>query len=288
MKSVLPLTAGRRLYPVLAFFLVGWFWSCSQPPQSFTLRADYAPVGKVQNYLLTSHRVGKEFRNDKLSREIDVKLEADVVYTTQKMLPNGNAEVLEENRWHWDEPPDSAGNVKRVTREYTYHHEIAPSGKVVTFRMLGESTPQWENYARQYYEQGIPVFPERPVMIDSGWTQKTTVTLQDGSTEEAVTTYRVKGTAYKLGHQCVVIEYQGNMVFPLFPDTADTTGLQGIDRVEAKGILYYGYDDGIAVSSDESRRITIDRSAVKEGQPVHVKADYEEVVGYTLIGVRTL
>ncbi|NMC43134.1 MAG: hypothetical protein GYA46_04375 [candidate division Zixibacteria bacterium] len=288
MKSVFPLTARRRLCPVLVCLMVGWFWSCSQPPQSFTLRANYAPVGKVQNYLLTSHRVGKEFRDGKLSREVDVKLEAEVSYTTQKMLPNGIAEVLEENRWHWDEPTDSAGNVKRVTREYTYHQEIAPSGKVVSFRMLGESTPQWENYARQYYEQGVPVFPDAPVMIDSGWTQKVTVTLPDGSTAEAATTYRIKGTAYKLGRQCVVIEYQGNMVFPLFPAEADTTRLQGIDRVEAKGILYYGYQDGIAVSSDESRRLSIDRTAIKEGRPIHVTAEYEEVIGYALTGIKTL
>lgn len=288
MKSVLPLTARRRLCPVLVCLLAGWFWSCSQPPQSFTLRANYAPVGKVQNYLLTSHRIGKEFRDAKPARETDIKLEAEVVYTTQKLLANGNAEVLEENRWHWDEPTDSAGNVKRVTREYTYHQEIAPNGKVVSFRMLGESTPQWENYARQYYEQGVPVFPDAPVMIDSGWTQKVTVTLPDGSTAEAATTYRIKGTAYKLGHQCVVIEYQGNMVFPLFPAAADTTELQGIDRVEAKGILYFGYEDGIAVSSDESRRLSIDRTAIKEGKPIHVTAEYEEVVGYALTGIKTL
>lgn len=288
MKSSIPLTAGRRLGAVVVFLLTGWLLSCSQPPQSFVLRAKYEPVGKVQSYLLTSHRVGKEWRDDKLTREIDSKIEAEAVYTTQKMLPNGNAVVLEENRWHWDEPTDSSGNMKRVTKEYAYNHEIAPSGKVVSFRMIGESTPQWENYARQYYEQGVPVFPDTPVMIDSGWIQKVTVDLPDGSKAEAATTYRLKGTTYKLGYQCAVIEYQGNMVFPLFPDAADTTGLQGVDRVEAKGILYYGYEIGTAVSSDESRRMKVDRTVIKGGQKVHLTADFEEVVGYALTAIKTL
>ncbi|MDD4050920.1 MAG: hypothetical protein PHR28_03325, partial [candidate division Zixibacteria bacterium] len=182
----------------------------------------------------------------------------------------------------------SSGNVKRKTEEYAYNQEIAPNGRVVSFRMVGESTAQWENYARQYYEQGVPVFPDGPIGVDSSWTQKVTVTLLDGSQEEAATTYRIKGTTYKLGYQCVVIEYQGKMVFPLFPDSADTTGLQGVDRVEAKGILYYGYEVGTAISSDESRRLILDRTSIKEGKKVHATAEYEEVIGYALTNTKTL
>lgn len=288
MKTSVPLTAGRWSGAVFVFFLTGWLASCSQPPQTFVLRAKYEPVGKVQTYVLTSHRVGKSYRDGALSREVDVKIEAEVIYTTQKMLPNGNAMVLEENRWHWDEPTDSSGNVKRKTEEYAYNQEIAPNGRVVSFRMVGESTPQWENYARQYYEQGVPVFPDGPIAVDSSWTQSVTVTLADGSKAEAATTYRVKGTTYKLGYQCVVIEYQGNMVFPLFVDPADSTALQGVDRIEAKGILYYGYETGMAISSDESRRLNIDRTSIKAGKKVHMTAEYEEVIGYALTGTKTL
>ena len=94
-----------------------------------------------------------------------MKMEADIVYTTQDLIDNNIAVVLEENRWSWDEPVNDSGQVRRITREYAYRLQVAPSGKVLDFKMLGDYSPTWENYARNYYEQGIPVFPEEEIPI---------------------------------------------------------------------------------------------------------------------------
>lgn len=265
------------------------FWgACSQQPKSFRLRVSYEPVGQVIAYTLTSHRVGKEYRDDSLFRDFDRKTEASIIFTTQKVLPNGNAIVLEEDRWHWDEPVDTTGKVKRVSNEYAYNQEFAPTGKIVSFKILGKSLPREDKYLQNYIEQANPVFPEIDVTVGHQWTQNSTVTLPDGSTGNAVMNYRVKGTAYKTGHQCALVEYQGNMVLPIFSDSTDTTGLQGVDRADVNGMLYQAVDVGIMVGFEERRRLTADRTMVKEGRKLKVRVEFEDVISYSLDSVRTL
>lgn len=288
MGTIKSLTGAVRTGIVLIIVALLFWGACSQQPKSFRLRVNYEPVGQILAYSLTSHRVGKEYRDDSLFRDFDRKTGASVIFTTQKILPNGNAVVLEEDRWHWDESVDTTGKVRRVSNEYAYNQEFAPTGKITSFKILGNSPPREEKYLLNYIEQANPVFPENDMMVGHQWTQTSTVTLPDGSIGNAAMNYRVKGTAFKDGHQCALVEYQGNMILPVFSDSTDTTGMEGVDRADINGMLYQAIDAGIMVGFEERRRLTADRTMIKEGRKLIVRVEFEDVISYSLDSVRTL
>jgi len=255
---------------------------CTQKPSSFFLRAKYEPIGKVLAYSLTSHRSGEKQDNGGPTQKVDSKVEADVVYTTQKILANGNTIVLEETRYFWDAPVGDSGQVKRSTREISIRQEVSPTGKIVAFTILGESSSSGDNYTRNFYDQAVPVFPEKAVTIGDTWTQSAAVRLPDGSQTSTSTSYRVKGTAVKMGYDCAIIEYKGNVILPITRDSSDTAALEGIDRIEMNGLIYFAYVAGISVNAEERRRLIVDRSFVSGGKSVHRKAQFEEVISYSL------
>jgi len=277
------------LYPLIclaAGIITVGLTSCGNQPAKVLLRVKHDPVGKTIEYKLDSHRVGSYTVNGEKKDDFDTKIEAEIIYTTQKLLGNGYAMVLEKNIWHSDEPVNDSGKVKRVTKEYAYDLQVAPTGKVIDFAMEGEHSVAWENYARNFYEQGIPVFPAEAVPVGYKWTQTSLVVLQNKETVEAKTTYRIKGTATKMGYNCAIIEYKGNLILPILPDPSDTTGLEGLDNIEMNGILYFAIDAGMSVSSEERRRSVSKRKYNKDGTPYESLRDMEEVISYALSAVK--
>jgi hypothetical protein len=259
--------------------------SCSNQPTTFKLTVNHAPVGKVIEYKLESHRVGSAYKNDELVEDFDVKVEGDIIYTTQKMLGGGDAIVLEENVWSWDEPVDDSGQVKRITKDYAYKFQISSTGKVTDLKMLGKSSQVWEDYVREYTNQGMPNFPDQKISAGHSWTQTASVTLPDSEVVEVSTQYTIKGTASKDGYECAIIEYKGNLVLPIFPDPVDSLSPTGVDRIELNGILYFSIEAGMAVNSEERRRVVTERSFTKEGKPIERRSEFEAVISYNLISI---
>jgi hypothetical protein len=255
--------------------------SCTEKPTRLLLRVNYEPVGKVLKYSLALQRAGAAYKNDEFVKDIDKKLEAEITYTTKKIFPDGSAAVLEENKWSWDEVTDS-GRVKRKSAEYAYDLRIAPNGRIIDFKMLGDICRPWENYARNYYEQGVPVFPDSTIQIGYSWTQNAKIELSDGDTTEVSAVYKVKGTTRKMGHNCAIIEYRGNLILPLFPDPDDSTAAWGVDRIEMNGILYFAHKEGISVSSEERRRVICERHTISDGKEIVKRSELEEAGSYRL------
>ncbi len=269
----------------LLTLLVVIFVSCSTAPTTFQLQVNYAPVGKIIKYTQESHRVGVVYKNEQKTRDIDLKVQGEITYTTQEMLPGGDAAILEENRWNWDEPAGDSGQVKRITKDYAYRMQISPSGKVTNLKMVDAPSSAWEEYIRLYCEQGMPVFPDQKISPGYSWTQSVSVTLVDSSSANAATTYRVKGVARKMGYDCAIIEYTGNLVLPIFLDPGDTLKVTGVDRIEMSGIMYFAIETGIAVNSEEKRRVISERSYTKEGQVNKQRGESEEVISYSLVSI---
>lgn len=259
--------------------------SCSETPRTYLIRHDNTPAGKIVEYKLESNRVGSLYLNDELKEDFDRQIEAEVIYEIQEVLDNGVAVILEKNKWSWDEAAGDTGQVKRKTKEYAFSLKMTPKGKVIDFKSLADSPPTHQAYSAAYYEQGMPVFPDKAVPIGYSWTQTTTTSLPDGSTEEASTTYKVKGTARTMGYDCIIIEYKGNLTIPLFKDPSDTTALEGVDRSKMSGILYFALDAGSAVKSEERRRMASERNYIKGGKPMHRLMEFEEVISYYLVGL---
>ena len=269
----------------LLTILVVMFASCSTTPTTFQLQVNYAPVGKIIKYTQESHRVGVIYKNEQKVKEVDLKIQGEITYTTQEILPGGDAVITEKNRWNWDEPAGDSGQVKRITKDYTYQVRISPSGKVADLKMVDASSPAWEDYIRLYCEQGMPVFPDQKISPGYSWTQSMSVTLVDSSSANAATTYRVKGVARKMGYDCAIIEYTGNLALPIFLDPADTLKLTGIDRIEMSGIMYFAIETGIAINSEEKRRVISERTYTKEGQVNRQRGESEEVISYSLVSI---
>ncbi len=286
MSPVASLTRRRSpLIAVVATVLI-FVVSCSDSTPKFMLRADYSPVGKELAYSLKSQRMGTNYEDGRATGEINVKIEGEIKYTTLKMLTNDIAVVREDNRWSWDEPRKD-GTVERETAEYAYRISIAPTGKVVAFEMITEASPAWQTYAKHYYEQGMPIFPDSAIAVGQHWTQTANVILPDGSSEQASTTYRLKGTAPKHNYNCAIIEYNGTMVLPMLADPTDSTQVDGVDWIETTGMIYYAIDEGIAVSSEARMRFQSERTMTrKEGSRKSTRREFEETVSYVLTSVK--
>lgn len=259
--------------------------SCTEQPKPFRLRVRYEPAGKIVRYKMETHRVGSVSSGDKLVREIDVKTEGDIYYITQEMLPDSTAAVREKYIWTWDERADDTSQLVRKTREFNYDLLVTPLGKVNDLKMVDAPHKGYEDYARAFSQQGVTIFPDEEVSVGYQWTQTTSVALPGGDIDTASTVYKIKGSARKMGYECAIIEYSGNLVLPIFRVPADTLKAQGVDWIEMTGILYFARDAGIAVSSEERRRVVSDREYLKNDELVYRKAELEEMISYYVVSV---
>ncbi len=283
MKHSPPLAAS--LFFVFCTLLIISGLSCSNQPTEFKLEAKYGPVGKIIQYKLDSHRVGTAYNNGEVVEEFDVKVEGDITYTAQKVLPDGYTLVLEENEWSWDEAVDDTGKVKRVTKDYAYKYEVSTTSKMRSLKMLGKPSQTWEDYVRSFTEQGMPVFPEEKISAGYQWTQTVMVDLPDSQTYEAKAVYIVKGIAHKQGYECAIIEYQASLALPLFPNPSDSMSQSGVDWIEMNGIMYFAIEAGLAINIEERRRVVSERFHFKGGKQVERKNDFEAVISQNLVSL---
>lgn len=256
--------------------------SCSREPKAFILRNLYGPPGKSTTYKLTSHRVGTVMVDNNPAEALDSKMDGTIIYTAIDTLPGGAGIVKEDDLWGWDEKSADSGKTVHQTKNYGYTLKYAANGKVLDFQIIGGSTAGWTSYAGSFYEQGTPIFPDQPISIGYSWTQTIPVILTNGKTDTATTVYRVKGLAQKMGYNCAIIEYRGNLILPIMLDPTDTVATQGIDRIEMNGLLYFAIKEGMAVSSDERRRLNSRRSSIKAGKLVNRKTEAEDDISYSL------
>jgi hypothetical protein len=281
MKEPPPLTAVFMIF-VSAFLIFGLF-ACTTEPTAFKLTVKHDPVGKSLEYKLESHRVGAAYKNGELVEDFDVKIEGDIIYTTQKVLADGNCVVLEENIWSWDEPAKDSCQVKRITRDYAYKYQVATSGKVTNLKMMGKPSQQWEDYVISFFEQGMPIFPEEKISVGYQWTQTTPVILPDSQTTEVSMVYTIKGTAQKQGYHCAIIEYNGDLAIPLHLEPADTLSSTGVDWIEVSGILYFAIKEGMGVNTEERRRVVRERYYTKKGEAIERRDEFEATTSSNLV-----
>jgi hypothetical protein len=111
-------------------------------------------------------------------------------------------------------------------------------------------------YIKNYYEQGMPVFPARELAPGDSWTQTTKVVLP-GEPMEASVSYKVTALVREAGYDCAVIECDGQLFIPIEPNPKDTVQRTGLDNIKSTGKLYFAYKEGMVVLQRE--RWVIDR-----------------------------
>ncbi len=277
-----PLTAGHAVTVILIVLLIPLLISCTAEPEKLLLRYKYAPSGKTLEYSLDLERAGKMYKNGEFQKDFDRKLDCRIIYNTNNVFDDGSMNIIEENHWTWDEVVDS-GNVKRKKVEYSYDLRIAPNGEIVDFKMIGDVSPSYQKYAASYYRQGIMIFPDSAVPIGYSWTQTAQIELTEGDSAEASITYKIKGLAKKMGYDCAIIEFRGNLVLPYLKDPADTLETWGTDYVDTKGILYFAHKEGFYVSSEERARIKHSRHLIENGEEAVKSSEFEEAGSLRLV-----
>ncbi len=260
--------------------------SCSSEPETVHFLMKYGSPGSSVSYKFSASEAGKVYADTGAAHEFDIKVEGDITYNTLDTLPDGGAIILEKNRWSWDEPADDSGQVKRVTREYAYRVEMQADGKVVNLDMIDKPSQQSEDYVRSFAQQANPVFPEQAVAPGYSWLQTVPVEIVGGAVDTSKMTFKFKGMARKMKYQCAVLEYSGNLVLPIFPNTKDTVVVSGIDRIDISGITYFAIDEGILISSDERRRTNRERHYVSAKGEKTRRSEIEAVMNFELVGLK--
>lgn len=159
-----------------------------------------------------------------------------------------------------------------------------PNGKTIDVEFPEPIDSAWADYIRESYKQGLPVFPDGEVFVGYSWTQTTKVLIDEESSLSS-TTYTIKSFAREKGYDCVVIEYDGNMVIPIkpYPVEKSKEKREGVDRMDMKGVMYFAYKEGVAVSFRENWKMNGNRKVTKEdgevtGYIVIMEGDYTETL----------
>jgi len=159
-----------------------------------------------------------------------------------------------------------------------------PNGKTIDVEFPEPIDSAWAEYIRESYKQGLPVFPDGDVFVGYSWAQTTKVLIDEESSLSS-TTYTIKSFAREKGYDCVVVEYEGNMVIPIKPYAVEKSKelREGVDRMDMKGVLYFAYKEGVVVSFRENWKLNGNRKVTKEdgeitGYTVKMEGDYNEIL----------
>ncbi len=224
---------------------------CEKGGKKINLRLKYKP-GTELTYKQTARGSVKVYYNDSLTRDRFAEIEADLKQYVRRVLEDGTAEVVESKTYHLTSRNKQDSTITDTTgedREIVLY--VQPNGKIVDLELPGEESVSSLSYLKNYYEQGMPVFPDGDLPQGFSWTQTKTVILPNGPME-ASTTYEIKSFAREHGYDCVVIGYDGNLVIPLEPyKQKDYELISGVDRIRASGNIYFAYKEGLIVLQRE-------------------------------------
>ncbi len=244
--------------------------SCSQGEKKITLRYKFVPGQKLV-YEQVSKRDVKVLEADSVIDRKTTTLEATIIQEVAEVLGEDSALIYETDIWHYERPAkDDSTTMETVeeTRETTL--KVLANGKLLDIEFHGEESKSKVAYIRNFFEQGLPVFPGGEVSPGYNWTQTTKVMLPEG-VMEASSNYIVRSLARESGYDCAVIECDGNLIIPIEPDPTDTAQRRGVDHIETTGKLYFAYKNGFVVLQRERWLINGDRTEIKAGEPRQYK-----------------
>ena len=262
--------------------------SCSQGEKKISLRFRYTPGMKL-SYEQLSKRNGKVMERDSVVKLDTMSYHVAISQEVLRFIDDSTAEILEHDEFKFVRPSskDSVGKPDTVSENQEVTLQMLANGKIVNFKFADNSNLSQISYIKNYYEQGLPIFPSGERAPGYNWTQTTKVVLPDESME-ASTTFMIKSLVREGGYDCALIEYEGNMLIPVEPDPSDSTKRSGVDRIKTTGVLYFAYTEGFVVEQKENWKIDGDRTQLKGGKMVAYKIMTDYDVDYRLVKVEGL
>ncbi len=254
---------------IVAVVILGGL-GCTRGDKQVLLRYKFIPGLKL-TWHQSSKRDVKKMVGDSTVFSASSKLDATIVQKVEEVYNDGSALITEIDTWRYEKPSkDDSMIVDTVEDVRTLSMKLRPNGKIEDLQFHGEESQAKISYIKNYYEQGLPVFPTEEVSPGYSWTQTTKVILPDGNME-ASTTYKVKAFVRENGYDCAVVECNGNLIIPLTPDPQDTLMVSGIDRIQTTGKLYFAYKEGFVVLQRDHWIIDGDREKLVNGKKEQYK-----------------
>ncbi len=224
--------------------------NCSQGDKAVTLKYKYTK-GQYLAYEQISKRHAKVTEADSMVKEEAMTMKASISQEVRELFDDGTAYIIERDVWEYEQASEK-DSTKMEKREKVRELglTVRPDGKILDIKFLTEENQIAVSYIKNYYEQGMPIFPSGEVSPGDSWTQTTTVVLPN-ETMEASTTYKVKAMVREAGYDCVVIESDGTVIIPIESTFDDTLTITGVDRTRSTGKLYFAYKEGLVVLQRE-------------------------------------
>ncbi|MFQ5498337.1 MAG: hypothetical protein ACE5FH_01575 [Candidatus Zixiibacteriota bacterium] len=259
--------------------------SCTQGDKTVQLRFGLAPDA-TYSYDQTNRRNVRVTSGDSVLYERVENYGASYSMQVIEAVDDTTAEVVERVTWTWEEPnKDDSAQIDTVERSREMAMTMYATGRVSNLRVISGVDSSHFAYLRNYYEQGLPVFPAGEHVPGYTWTQTTKVVLPD-QTLEASTTYRIKSLVREAGYDCAVLAFDGLLIMPLAPDPSDSTQKSGIDRIQTTGVIYFAYKEGAVVLQRERWVIDGDRSQINDdGEQINYKMAVELDTEITITGI---
>ncbi len=235
----------------------------------------------------TSKAMAKGARGDSLISDRVNEITATVETEVRRIVDDSVGEVTEKSQFRFksfNRIDSSRIDSTEPGRELIMY--IAPNGKVLDLQFVTGTEDMNVSYLKNFYEQGMPVFPSEEIGLGYAWTQSTKVILDEGPID-ASTTFKIESFVREQGYDCAVVSYDGNMVLPLDAAPADSLKRRGVDRVHMQGKLYFAYKQGIVVLQRETWDLHGKRQRTMNGknQDYTVAVNYE--VSYALRDVKS-
>lgn len=242
----------------LLLFLILTF-SCEQGAKKVSLKFKNQP-GLSLSYKLSQKHYLKVLEADSVTKENSSEAEITVEHNVKRIVDDTTAEIYEilrlekevvttkDTTMTWDEG-----------KEWARILYVAPNGKIIDIEFSDETSDYSKEYIKDLYEQGMPVFPSGEFSPGNSWTQTTKVHLEDDQYDASMK-YTVKSFAREKGYDCVLIEYDGNLIIPIMPYEMDGAIREGVNRVQMDGVMYFAYKEGVIVSIREHWTMEGDRT----------------------------
>jgi len=265
----------NRLTAATAFIAVAIsLGGCTQGERGgITLRYKFEP-GLQLTYEQISKRCVKTIESDSTVKEVSTVFKMTVVQTVDRLLNDSTAEIVEVANWKYENPAkDDSSAIDTIEQKRELVLQVQTNGKVRDVKFKAGEDHVRIRYIKNYYEQGLPVFPTQEVTPEYTWTQTAKVVLP-GEPIEASMTYKVTSLVREAGYDCAVIECDGTMIIPFESNPKDTIQTSGLDRIKSTGVLYFAYKEGMVVQQRERWQIDRDRRKTYDGKT----KEYQEAV----------
>ncbi len=245
---------------LLTFLIVG----CTEESKTVKLSFKYK-TGMTLEYKQVSKRYTKVIKTDSTYKKDSNESTAIIKQNILEVVNDSTFKINEVDTWYYmQQNKDDSTQYDSVTYSREMDLLVLQNGKIIDFEFKN-TEEKTTAYMKNYYEQGLPVFPSVEVNPGYSWTQTTSVVLPS-ETMKASTTYTIKSFVRELGYDCAIIEYTGTLLIPIEPKKGDETQRSGLDRIQTNGMIYFAYIDGIVIKQTEKWQTDGERIQIINGE----------------------